>query len=160
MVELTCQQRHCIWLTRQFARKMRSRAVQLLSPRNVYARLTYLFTTSGILTYTHTAVAQTSGGTAAIESVMCGYGLGQLITLLFTLLSLLFIYKGGVQVMKGLDKHKSPDEQEHRQGAEQLEGSLSTFGAAFVPAILMALMEFLGISTISCLDLGTGILGG
>lgn len=165
--DLTPQQQHCIWIATELKRQLRERArnpvawiTSTLSPRTSRTRLAYLFAASSLLVYIQTTAAQTGGGTSGAESVMCGYGLGQLITLAFTLFSLLFVYKGGVQVMKGLDKHKSPDEQEHRQGAQQLEGSLTTFGAAFVPAILMALMEFLGISTISCLDLGTGILGG
>jgi hypothetical protein len=60
--------------------------------------------------------------------------------------------------MFAFDKLNSPREQEHLEGQEQLKSAGWTFLGALVPLIFGALMDVMGVNTLSCIDWNIGIM--
>lgn len=109
-----------------------------------------------------TLLVATNSALAQIEDVgeaMCGTGLGELVVFALALFAVVFILKAAFMMMFAFDKFNSPREQEHLEGTKKMTSAAWTFGAAFVPLLFGAVLDVLGINTISCVDFDIGIFG-
>lgn len=92
-----------------------------------------------------------------VGQALCQNGLGQLLAILFAAFSFYFFVKGGLRTMKGLDKKGSAKSGTQQEGDEELVGAGYSFAAAAAPIVLTAILEIIGINTISCFDFSVGV---
>lgn len=103
------------------------------------------------LTCMPTATAQVGLGQAS--DVLCnvqGFNVGQAITILIGLFTLIFLGKGMFRFMTGVDKTGSQQEQTVRKGNEQIKGSGRSIVAAFAPLLFVGFIEAIGVSVATC----------
>lgn len=103
------------------------------------------------LTFTPTAAAQVGLGEAS--DVLCnvqGFNVGQAVTILIGLFTLIFLGKAMFRFMRGMDQTGSQREQTVRKGNEQIKGSGRSIVAAFAPLLFVGFIEAIGVSVASC----------
>lgn len=94
-----------------------------------------------------------------VGSAMCGTGLGQLVVIAFAAVSLYLIVKGAFRGAMAFDKMGSSRSERQYEGKQELVGAGKTTAGAFVPPIFGAILEIVGINTVSCISFDTGLLG-
>lgn len=86
-------------------------------------------------------------------TAVCETGFGELIViglgLITIFLVLLAVYRGTL----AFNKYGSPRTEKKREGQEQLKGAGITLLGAFMPGIFAAILDQVGLVTLSCVDL-------
>ena len=95
-----------------------------------------------------------------VGQALCNNGIGQILSIVFAAATLYFLFKAIFRGMSGLDKKGSKKPQTQQEGDNQLLGALYSGAAAFAPPIFAAILEIIGVSTISCFDFNVGVFGG
>ena len=95
-----------------------------------------------------------------VGQALCNNGIGQILSIVFAAATLYFLFKAIFRGMSGLDKKGSKKPQTQQEGDNQLMGALYSGAAAFAPPIFAAILEIIGVSTISCFDFNVGVFGG
>jgi len=99
-----------------------------------------------------TAAAQ-DGGLDAAGQAMCGSGLGQAITIAFGFLAGIMVLVGVARGAAGFQKMGSARSDKKREGEEQMKGAAYAFGGVFFLIMAPGLLELIGLSTFSCVNL-------
>jgi hypothetical protein len=94
-----------------------------------------------------------------VGQALCNNGIGQILSIVFAAATLYFLFKAIFRGMSGLDKKGSKKPQTQQEGDNQLLGALYSGAAAFAPPIFAAILEIIGVSTISCFDFNVGVFG-
>lgn len=94
-----------------------------------------------------------------VGQAMCGTGLGQLVGVSLAAISLYLIVKGVFRGAMAFDKMGSSRSETQFEGKRKLVGAGKTTAGAFVPPMFGAMLEMVGVNTISCIDFTTGLLG-
>jgi hypothetical protein len=95
-----------------------------------------------------------------VGQALCNNGIGQILAIVFAAATLYFLIKAVFRAMAGLDKKGSKKPQTQQDGDAQLMGAAYSGAAAFAPPVLAAILEIIGVSTISCFDFNVGVFGG
>lgn len=95
-----------------------------------------------------------------VGQALCNNGIGQILAFVFAAATLYFLIKAVFRAMSGMDKKGSKKPQTQQEGEDQLMGALYSGAAAFAPPILAAILEIIGVKTISCFDFNVGVFGG
>jgi hypothetical protein len=100
-----------------------------------------------------TAAAQDGGGLDAAGEAMCGSGLGQAITIAFGFLAGIMVLVGVARGATGFQKMGSARSDKKQEGKEQMKGAAYAFGGVFFLIMAPGLLELIGLSTFSCVNL-------
>ena len=95
-----------------------------------------------------------------VGKALCNNGIGQILAFVFAAATLYFLIKAVFRAMSGMDKKGSKKPQTQQEGEDQLMGALYSGAAAFAPPILAAILEIIGVKTVSCFDFNVGVFGG
>lgn len=103
-------------------------------------------------------------GLDAASQAVCGnesaQALAGLIEIAFGLLAAYFLLKAIGRGSMGVDKKGSSNEQTQREGGQQILGGGASAAAAFMPGLIVAIMEAAGVGLVACLTPGAGGGGG
>lgn len=99
--------------------------------------------------FVNPALAQNA--TQTLNDTVCGTGVGSLVALGLTALSVYLGVKALVRGSKAMDKLGSAKEQEQMEGRQLMKGTLLTAAGALVPVAGVPVLELAGIPTISCI---------
>jgi hypothetical protein len=102
---------------------------------------------------------QSSNPVDEFGDTICGTGLGTVFALVLSAIAMYLLAIAAIRGMMAFNKLGSTRSEKQFEGKAQIIGAGKTGLGAFVPVIFAALLEVVGIRTISCLNFDLGIFG-